>query len=414
MNFKRLQTFAEVSALIAWHNIHSEFLVLDTETTSTKPREAKLLDIQISGRIPEEAFIFDAVYAKELSHIEPTKILVAHHYIYDAKVLLRHGVDLLSYTWRDTLLLGHLADENRESYSLGSYVKEIWNDNYKEEFWSKYKTYEEAPEEDQKEYACKDIFYTGKLFRRLSEASNIPSSLVEHVHRLQAALLQTEIEGIKVDLEYLTEIGIKLKTEIERLKPLMRGKVELQCELWEMEEYAQELGKRKTDRGKAGVSRPEFSFDSTKQLGQLLYTLLDLPTQFDDKTRKPTTGGGALDKIKDLHPVIPLIQEYKQNQKIYTAFIEGTRERVENGRIYPEFRVSGTVTGRISHSNPNLGQLPKSGGVRGIYVPNDGMVLISADYSQLEVCLEANLTGDKQLARIFEEGLGTLLRQTYC
>jgi DNA polymerase-1 len=105
-----------------------------------------------------------------------------------------------------------------------------------------------------------------------------------------------------------------------------------------------------------------------------------------------------------MHPVVRLIQENRELQKVYGSYVTGTLDRLDKGRIYPQFRVNGTVTGRISHSNPNLAQLPKAGGVRGIYIPDPGTVFISADYSQLEVAIEAHLTRDPNLLRIITEG----------
>lgn len=75
-----------------------------------------------------------------------------------------------------------------------------------------------------------------------------------------------------------------------------------------------------------------------------------------------------------------------------------------DGRIYPEFNVNGTKTGRISHSNPNLGQLPATGGIRGIYISDPGYVFISADYAQLEVVLAAHFSQDANLLKVVLEG----------
>lgn len=409
MGFQRLNSEAEILDLLNWHSEHSDFAVIDVETSSKYPRQAKLLDIQISGRGEEEVAIFSGQYVKLLLQLALDVVLVGHNYKYDAHVLFNHGVNLLDRTWRDTLLIGHLVDENRESYSLDSYVQEYWQDDYKKEFWSRYRSYEEADEEERKNYACKDIIYTKRLYLLLmglaKDRESIPDSLIEHTHRLQDSLLKTEIEGIKVDTEYLTCLGIKLKTEIDRLRPKMRESVAIQCELWEMEEYGRTLQKYKTDKGRASAKIPEFSFDSPKQLSNVIYGKLGLPVQTNEKTKQISTDSASFDKLVGYHPVIPLIQEYREYQKVFTSFIEGTRERLDNGRIYPSFRVSGTATGRISHSNPNLGQLPAKGGIRGMYVPDQGYVLISADYCQLEVNVEANLTGDVSLARIFREGL---------
>jgi DNA polymerase I-like protein with 3'-5' exonuclease and polymerase domains len=298
-------------------------------------------------------------------------------------------------------------DENRDSYSLESYVKEKGDPAYKTDFWEKYNGYEEASEEDKVAYGCQDIIETYQLYRRHLgglHAQGIPNNLVTHVHRLQASLLRTEIDGIRVDLEYLEALGVKLKHRIDELDPQMRSVVRDEIDILELEDWQKKIETYKSDKGKANASRPRFSFESTMQLQRLLYGRLNLPVQRGEKTKSISTDFASLEKIKSAHPVIELIQENRELQKIYGAYIQGTVDRLDGDRIYPQFRVNGTATGRISHNSPNMAQLPKSGGVRAIYVPDPGRLFISADYSQLEVIMEANLTGDKNLIRMLENG----------
>lgn len=406
MRFEIITSEHEIREVIRLNNIYNPFIVLDTETTDKDPRKAKLLDVQISGLSDDIAYMFSAEHAHLLLDINIP--IVAHNYKYDAHILYRHGVDLLDKTWRDTLLIGHLVDENRESYSLDSYVKEYWNDPYKEEFWAKYKTYEEAPKEEALIYACKDVYFTGALYRRflvLGDKLGPNQSLIEHAHRLQASLLKTEIAGISVDQEYLLDLGVKLKTRINELQPKMQEIVKHEIDILEMEAWAEKISTYKTDKGRSGVPRPVFNFESATQLRKLLYGSLGLPEQRNEKTKAISTDYDSLERLKEHHPVVGMIQENRDLQKVSGTYIDGTLERMQNGRIYPSFRVGGTVTGRISHSNPNLGQLPRTGGIRGIYRPGPGHVFIAADYSQLEVCIEANVTRDEALARIFTEGL---------
>lgn len=405
--FERLESESVIRDLILWHNVNSNFVVLDIETTSIEARKAEILDIQLSGMEDDHVVIFKANYGKLLEELSREIVVVAHNAKYDLHVLFRHGVNLLSHKYRDTILIGHLVDENRQSYSLDSYVKEYFNDDYKETFWNKYQSYEEASEEDRVSYACQDIIFTSRLYRILCDLlykESIPDSLVTHVHRLQASLLYTEIQGIRIDIDYLGELGVRLKKQIDELGPRMRSLVTDEIDLVELEAWQKKIDSKKSDKGKSAVLRPSFSFESTQQLQKLLYGVLKLPLQRNEKTKAVSTDSSSLEKIKNDHLIIPLIQENRELQKVYTSYVEGTIERLEQERIYPQFRVNGTVTGRLSHSNPNLAQLPKSGGVRGIYVPDRGRVLISADYSQLEVVLEANLTSDKNLVRMLENG----------
>ena len=308
--------------------------------------------------------------------------------------------------------MGHLADENRAGYSLGSYISEIWKDDYKKDFWAKYKTYNLAPRSEALDYVCRDAVYTGKLFNHLQYVlakDGIPDSLIDHVHRLQSALLRTELLGVRVDQGYLIQQGLKLGTQIERIRPQMRALVGSQVDLIEMGLWEEEIAKRKTPKGKVGVPRPEFSFDSGPMLKKLLYEELGLPVQHNDQTKSVSTDFASLEKLKGLHPIVPLIQEYRELTKIKGTYIDGILERTHEGRIYPTFRLvddhSGMKTARISHRDPNLGNFPKEGGVKGIFIADDGCVLSEHDYSQLEVCIEAHFTQDKNLIRIIMEGV---------
>lgn len=406
MKFTRLNTPHEVNELIEWHNTNSSYVVLDTETTHLDIHLADGVNIQLSGKTKDEAVLFDFIHVNYLAKLK-TKI-VAWNYKYDYKILQKYQVNIPLEQWIDPMLISHLIDENRDSDSLDSWVQELYKDSYKDAFWSKYDNYVDAPQDEQLDYACKDIIYTDRIYVHLMGEYNkqqLPLSLIEHVHQLSRVLVKTEQTGLNVDLNYLTTKGVELKSKIYRLLVDMKSSSQGYCEVVELDLYIKELEKRKTAKGKAGVIKPQFSFDSPSQLQSLLYTHLKLPVQKNEKTKQISTDSKSLEALQTLHPLIPHLQDYRECQKVYTSYIEGTADRMVSGRIYPSFNVNGTVTGRISHSNPNLGQMPRTGGIRGIYIPDDGYCFISADYSQLEVCIEANLTGDKNLRAIFEQGL---------
>lgn len=382
-------------------------IVLDLETDSLNTRKAQILAIGISGREPSEAVLLPPDAAPLLLELDRKTVIVGHNLIsYDLNVLRTHGVDLRDRRLADTMLMHHLYDENL-SHSLDSIIQSEFNDNYKEVFWSKYDSYQAAPADESEAYAIRDVGYTLRLYHSLLSRLRdrmVPDSLTEHVVRLALTLADTEYRGVLVDLPYLMDLGVKLKSDIEGLLPKMREAAKTAIETCEYEAWLTEIEKRKTDKGKAGVPKPEFNFDSPKQLVKLLYSKLKLPVQKNEKTKEVSADWDALEKIKDEHKIVELIQEYREKHKVYGSYIEGTLERLDTGRIFPEFRVNGTATGRISHSNPNLGQLPRTGGVRGIYVPDPGHVFISADYSQLEVCLAAHFTQDKNLLSIVLDG----------
>lgn len=381
-------------------------MALDLETTGLT-RTDTIISAAITGPGEHVAF-FVPELLNELTNIASGTTLVFHNASFDLKMLAWAGVRLHDpYDYCDTLILSHLLDENG-SHGLGDLVERYFQDGYKKEFWTKHKRAQDAPEDELAEYNARDVSYTLQLYRVLTEelsTSGIPESLVTHVHRLQRSLVETEIAGIAVDRDYLMQKGVELKTRIEGLLPKMRETVSAEIEVIECNQWCDEIEKRKTPKGQAGVKRPVFSFDSPKQLLQLLYEQLNLPPQLNEKTKNPSVDYDSLEKIKDQNPLVAMIQEYRELTKVYGTYIEGTLERMVDGRIYPSFNVTGTATGRISHSNPNMGNLPRDGGIRGMFVPDPGTVFISADFSQLEVCLSAHFTRDENLLRIVNDGV---------
>lgn len=414
-NFKytRATTEAEVVALIEWHNKNSEYVCIDTETTGLDRFKDTLLTIIITGYDCDHALSFDASMARYLLLLEVPK-LVLQNFRFDFSILGNAGVDL---RWRgaiqDTMLLDHLLDENQE-HGLDAMVQRRYGDDYKQSFWETYKTFESAPEAAQLEYACKDVIYTGYIYRdTLADlrAVGINDGLIHHVHALAAELFNTEYEGIRLDFDYLMQIGTELKPKIAEAKTAMRLAGEAHIVAMEMDKYAEELNARKSDRGKARVPFPEFNWNSHAQINDLLYNRLRCtPQRKKSKSTKQfvlTSDDDALSKIETEHAVPRLLREYNTCQKVYTAFIEGTLEQAHNGRIFPSINVNGTVTGRISISDPNLQQLPASGDwarVRGIYLPDWGDLLLSCDYKQLEVVIAAHFSHDPNLLKIINEG----------
>lgn len=404
MHYEELTTEDAVRQLIRYHNEFSDYVVVDVETTGLDQNTDRITDVVISGRVNTQAYMFPGVLLHVLGDLR--KPLVLHNFKFDFKMALKQGVDLRKQgLLADTMLIDHLLNENNE-HGLDAIVQRRYKDNYKDVFWSEFKEYTDAPKSRQLEYACKDVIYTSRIYRdslRECEDRGIPQGLISHVHNLALSLFQTEVDGIKLDLDYLGKMGDDLTQKISAGVLAMREMVPNDIEAIELDQYLLELDKRKTDKGKANVKRPVFNFDSVAQLGSLLYDQLELPIQLN-KQRKRTVDDAALERIETSHPIVGKIREYRGHQKVYTSFIEGSLKKMWNGRIYPSFNVNGTVTGRISSSNPNLQQLPKDGGVRGIYIPDPGQVFVSADFKQLEVTLAAHFSRDKNLLRIVNEG----------
>lgn len=375
---------------------------LDTEYSELNIKKAKLLSISI-GVSPDLTYILKE-FGLVRDFLKNAEVIFTWNGTVDAYMLDSAGYSFPRERMLDGMLMEHLIDE-RVSHSLGDYALRSFNDSYKEEFWEKYKSYQEAPEDEANEYEMRDGCYTFIAGTQYLKQLSNQLELVRHVHRLQWALFDTEIKGIKVNKDLIIQTKQTMSKQINEYLPRLREEYHDAITVWELDKWKTELGKRSTDNGRSRVQRPEFSFASGQQVSWLLYDCLEYTSEEKTKKGNPSTSYETLKGISIDHPELKTLVDYKEAKAVYSTFVEGMLDRVEeDNRIYPGFFVNGTTTGRISHNNPNMGNLPTDGVIRNFFIPDEGNCIIGADYSQLEVVIEANLTQDKQLLRIINEG----------
>lgn len=402
MLITRLQSRAEIHALIQHHNTVGKPIAIDTETTGLNRFKDKVTSIIIEGYEDESAAIFNPEFMSLLNEL--TVPVILQNFKFDFTML--YPTVEFKYGFRDTMLMHNLYNENLP-HGLDFMVQDWFKDNYKEEFWGKYKKFGDAPLQEQDEYAGKDVIYTKKIYNKLClelEAIGIPYTLIRYIHDFAYSLWCTELEGVNLDVVQTLIKGFGLKRRLKTLLSSLRDIVPIEIRCLEMQYYVEELIERKTEKGKSGVVRPIFNFGSGAQLRDLIYGLLKLPIQYSEDN-KPTLDDNALNVLKDLHPLVAHLREYRELDKIYGSFIEGILEQHHEGKIHPSFNINGTVTGRISCSAPNLQQLPSSGGIRSIIKPREGHRFISCDYGQLEVTLAAHFSLDANLLKVIHEGV---------
>ena len=174
-------------------------------------------------------------------------------------------------------------------------------------------------------------------------------------------------------------------------------------------EYSDEVSKlEKEIQTLAGA---DFNVNSPVQLSEVLFTKLELSTKGIKKTtRGYSTGAKELDKLKDLHPIIPKIIEYRESAKLLNTYIIPMPSLAdENHRIHTTFTQNVTATGRLSSKDPNLQNIPvrtdEGKRIRTGFIAPEGRVLVSADYSQFELRLAAILSGDQALIDDFNQGI---------
>ena len=192
------------------------------------------------------------------------------------------------------------------------------------------------------------------------------------------ALFQMEKRGMKLDDTLLKQMGDELAAEVD----------ELEQQMYSMAGY-------------------EFNASSPAQLSEVLFTKLQLPTAGIKKGKTGySTGQKELDKLRGQHPIIELIERYRELTKLISTYIEALPKLMAtDGRIHTTFNQDVTSTGRLSSTNPNLQNIPVrtelGRKIRQAFVPSDGKVFVGADYSQFELRLAAVLAGDEKLIEDF-------------
>ncbi|MDK0696323.1 DNA polymerase I [Clostridium perfringens] len=194
---------------------------------------------------------------------------------------------------------------------------------------------------------------------------------------LETVLSSMESIGFKVNKNILDELSIKFKRELE----------ETQKEIFELADE-------------------EFNINSPKQLGKILFEKLDLPVIKKTKTGY-STNAEVLEKLKDKHPIIEKITYFRQLSKIYSTYVEGLKAVIDtDGSIHSTFNQTVTTTGRLSSTEPNLQNIPikyeMGREIRKVFIPKkEGDLLISADYSQIELRVLAHISGDENMIDAF-------------
>jgi DNA polymerase I-like protein with 3'-5' exonuclease and polymerase domains len=381
-----------------------DVVAIDTEYESGNPRTTKLLLVIVADG--NRAWgISPSLLPMLTPTIRARKLVFLQDYSHcDTMILLKHGCDLRGTNVHNLIDMHHLLDENA-AHDLDSRIKSEFNDDYKQRFWDVYDSYESAPPDERLEYACKDGVYTYLLgCRDLECISTTPGlvSLYEHVRNLSMALFETELNGLCVNEQLIIDTKGPMEAQINAYLPKLHEQFKDYCEIWELQKWIEAASKLKTPEGRSRVARPEFNFESDKQLAWLVYgeSGLGLPITARTKTKNPSTAFEVLEDLAKTNPELQTLVDFKALKGVYATFVKGMLERVDNGKIYPHFNVSGTATGRISHSDPNTGNLPKEGVIRNFFIPSPGTCIIGADYAQLEVVVELNLTDDPGLREI--------------
>ncbi len=265
----------------------------------------------------------------------------------------------------DAKIAAYLLDSSKGEYNLNEIEEEMLRINI---------------DGEGEKVKIKEVYYLEQLYNELNKnikESNMESLLYEVEQPLTEVLASMENEGFRVDKEKLSELGEKFKREI-----LLTQKV--------IYELADE----------------EFNINSPKQLGKVLFEKLDLPVIKKTKTGY-STNAEVLEALSDKHPIIEKIIYYRQLTKLYSTYVEGLMAVIDDDeKIHSSFNQAVTTTGRLSSTEPNLQNIPikheLGREIRKVFVPeNENCVILSADYSQIELRVLAHIANDENLINAF-------------
>ena len=238
------------------------------------------------------------------------------------------------------------------------------------------------------EYAAEDADVTLQLKQALW-----PKVCDEGLQYLYAEIEEPMID-VLADMEWT---GVRIDTQ-----SLAEYKIELQKELTELEWKIREL-----------ADEPTLNVNSSRQLGEVLFAKLRIdPKPRMTKTKQFRTDEEYIQSLASRHPIVGLILEYRGVKKLLSTYVEALPLLVNSrtGHIHTSYNQAVTATGRLSSANPNLQNIPirdeRGRRIRAAFIPSDSdHVLLSADYSQVELRLMAHLSGDESLIEAFREGL---------
>ncbi|MBZ4219309.1 MAG: DNA polymerase I [Chlorobium sp.] len=369
-------------------------IAVDTETTSLDTFEAELAGISISVEAGKARFISFAQSSLQLDKtLETLKPLLENKSLpktgqnlkYDILVLKKYGIEL-SPVGFDTMLASYVLNPE-EKHNLDDLAAQHlgYRTTTFDELVGTGKTklhiFKVEPEK-LSNYACQDAdlaLQLEEIFRKKLEPEKELLWLCENIEfPLVSVLAAMEYAGICIDTEHLAKASERVKNELELLT--------------------------ETIFSQAGSV---FNIDSPKQLAHILFNVLAIPPKKTTKTGY-STNVEVLEELAALYPIARDLLEYRSLQKLKTTYIDALPKMVNprTGRLHTSFNQFITATGRLSSSNPNLQNIPIRSAlgkeIRRAFIPSSPEKwLLSADYSQIELRIAAEISGDPQLLEAF-------------
>lgn len=374
-------------------------IAVDLETTSLDVMQAEIVGISMAAG---EQIWYLPLAHNQGKNLDPETVLprlstllrdpgkrkIGHNAKYDAVILKRCGFDIAPFAF-DTMLAAYVLDPGSRSHSLAKLADEHLHRRMQSitELIGKGKnqrSFAEVAIEDAASYSGDDADVTLRLkalFEPLLKDAGLFDLFTDVEMPLMEVLMDMEMSGVSVDASFLEGMSDDLAGKLADLE----GRI-----------YA--------------AAGEEFNINSTKQLGHILFEKIGLKPVRKSKTGY-STDIDVLTKLEKKHELPALILEYRQLAKLKSTYIDALPAMInkKTGRIHTSFNQAVTSTGRLSSSDPNLQNIPirteLGRNIRKAFVTPPGHVLLSADYSQIELRIMAHMSKDPVLTEAFSEGV---------
>lgn len=390
-------------------------LVIDTETTSLTPSKADLVGISLTSTVGKAAYIplghksaaptdlfgdtseaSDTIpqmdEGKVLSLLKPvledaSVMKIAHNMKYDWQMFAARGVHVAPCD--DTMLMSYVLDGSTHSHSMDNLSK-LWLDfepiKYEEVAGkgAKQVTFDQVEIDKALDYAAEDAEITLRLYKLLKPrlAHEKMTAVYEDIERpLVPVIAQMEMDGIKVDPSRLKTMSNDFAKRIADLE----------------EDIHKEAG-------------TQFNIGSPKQIGEILFDQMGLQGGKKTKTGQYSTDVSTLEKLAlEGHAIVQKILDWRGLSKLRSTYTEALQEEINKatGRVHTSYHMTGTSTGRLASSDPNLQNIPirteDGRRIREAFVAEEGHTLLSVDYSQVELRLAAEMAGVEALKQAFKD-----------
>jgi DNA polymerase-1 len=396
-----VDTSEKLAALVKELN-KAKVIAFDTETTSTEEMQAELVGISLATKDGEGIYIpvghrigtnlplAEVIEALRGPMTNPKIGKVAHHAKYDFIVLARHGLRVEPLTY-DTMLAEFIVDPSSRNMGLKNlafarlgvemtHIEELIGKGKKQITMADVSVDLAAP------YAAADAESTLRLLPIMqAEVKRVHGEkLMDEIDMpLTAVLAEMEMTGVLLDLPFFEKMSVELTKRLGEIEKDVYSAV-----------------------GKA------FNINSTQQLSDVLFNKLGLKPDASWKTASGfySTNAEVLESLSGQHPVVDMVLEQRELSKLKSTYVDALPLAVDanTGRVHTSYSQVGAVTGRLSSNNPNLQNIPIRSElgrrVRNGFIAEKGNVLLSVDYSQIELRIVAHMAQDAGMLAAFRAG----------